>query len=159
MVTPIQDVMRSLKAQALGGAKVLHTFSNPVVHKTTDGYCIAHFLSVYTKEQRDSLLLPRPGVWILADLITGKQIREISCGKLDFSQQPKDALCRAGLPEGTAPTKETFEELFRLFDLVRQRYADTGVLDAFTYRAYFRKMLGCVPEDFRVYYQELSAIR
>lgn len=158
-VKPIQDVMRELKGQALGGAKVPHGFSNPVLHRTTDGYVIAHFIYTYTRKQWEDRLVPRPSVWLLADPVTGALIREIPCKTLDFTDRPADSLCRLGLPEGAAPTKETFDALFRRFDLVRQRYADTGILDTPTYRAYLRELLRQVPESFRPYYLDLSAIR
>ncbi len=155
---PAMEVYRAVRAGALEGRKVPHGVSNPVLRRTEDGVCLAFFVYVYTKSHLDSLRMPRPSLWILADVRTGKILRRIPCGEEDFSSQPADKLYSVAYPERPAAGAGEFERLFRNLDAIRAQLCETGELDGTAYAEYLSEMLCLVPPGYRVFYKELSSV-
>ncbi|MCX6055111.1 MAG: hypothetical protein NTZ74_09405 [Chloroflexi bacterium] len=152
----INIIVSQLNRQFLGGAKIPHGMSNPVLRKYNGQFVIATFFYTFKKEHLDAKLLPRPTYWMVADIDTGKLIEDISCLGSDFSNQSFNELYLMEMPDSITPTPEYFEELFRIFDEVRYLLMKNGVLDFGKYSEYMTKMLAVVPPSYHIFYRELS---
>ena len=152
----IKTIVSQLNRQFLGGSKIPHGMSNPVLRKVEGQFVIATFFYTYTKEHLDAKQLPRPKYWMTADLDTGRLIQEISCKDNDFSKQSLDEMYSMEKPDGINPTREYFEAVFVLFDEVRSTLMETGVMDNDKYAEYMTKMLAVVPTSYHVFYRELG---
>lgn len=154
----IKTILSQLNRQFLKGAKIPHGMSNPVLCKYNGQYVIATFFYTYKKEHLDANHMPRPSYWMVAELESGKLIKEISCQEIDFSKQPNEQLYSMEKPDSEKPKPEYFDDLFKLFDEVRERLAKSGILDAEKYKEYVNKMLMVVPTAYHVFYHELSEV-
>jgi hypothetical protein len=155
-VENIQTVLTQLNRRFLGGAKIPHGMSNPVLRKHGDRYAIAVFFYTYKKEHLDAKQLPRPRYWMLADIDSGAPIAENDCREADFSGQALDALYSSANPDAKKPAPDFFDDLFALFDAVRASALESGAPDKEKYAAYLNAMLALVPPAYRIFYRELS---
>jgi len=152
----ITTIISQLNRQFLGGAKIPHGMSNPVIRKYNGHYVIATFFYSYKKEHLDSKQLPRPKYWMVADIFTGDLIEEISCQDSDFSKQSFTQLYTIEKSDPLRPTPEYYKELFSLFDEVRSSLMKNGNLDFNKYNDHMTKMLAIVPVSYQIFYRELS---
>lgn len=155
---PSMEVFRAVRQHALDGRKTPHGVSNPVLRRDGGRVCLAFFVYLYGKANLDSLRMPRPSLWLLADVRTGEVLRRVPCAEEDFSGQPADKLYSAAYPDRPDASAQRFEQLFRSLDEVRKQYCETGSLDTAAYAEYLENMLTLVPPDYRVFYRELSAV-
>ena len=152
----IKTIMSQLNRQFLGGSKIPHGMSNPVLRKQDDKYVIAVFFYTYKKEHLDAKQLPRPKYWTVADVETGKLLKENSCQDVDFSKQSFEELYSTEKLVSINPTPEYFSELFKLFNEVRDSLINTDKFESEKYSEYMDKMLAIVPPSYRIFYNELS---
>jgi len=154
----IKTIMSQLNRQFLKGAKIPHGMSNPVLCKYEGQYVIATFFYTYKREHLDSNQMPRPTFWMVAELESGKLIKEISCEETDFSTQPYDVLYSMEKPDSERPKPEYFDDLFKLFDEVREQLLVNGIFDTDKYNEYKKMMLALVPVAYHVFYHQLSEV-
>jgi len=152
----LKTIMSQLNRQFLGGSKIPHGMSNPILRKQDGQYVIAVFFYTYKKEHLDAKRLPRPKYWMVADIETGKLIKENSCQDTDFSKQSFEELYSMEKPDLIKPTPEYFNELFKLFDEVRDSLIKTGTFNSDKYFEYMNKMLALVPPSYHIFYSELG---
>lgn len=155
---PIKEVLNGLKMKALGGAKIPHGMSNPVLRRLKDKVVIATFIYTYNKENLESKKMPRPTYWMAADIETGELIGHFTCKQAEFSNQPYDRLYAAIPPDKVKATPEYFANLYKIFDGVREGYIQSEKVDRKSYGDYLEKILAIVPVEYGPFYKDLSNI-
>jgi len=155
---PIKEVITGLKMKALGGAKIPHGLSNPVLRRVDDKIVIAIFIHTYKKENLDTQKMPRPAYWMTADIETGEMLGHFTCEQAEFSNQPYDKLYSSSPSNKDKINAEYFVELYKTFDEVRNKYINTGKIDENQYGNYLSKVLDVVPIEYGVFYKDLSNI-
>jgi len=150
-----ETIYKNIYPLALGGRKVPHGVSNPVLRDRNGQLCMAFFVYTYTRDDLEKGMVRRPGSWMIADPVNGKLLEEISCGTEDFSNASKEERYSTDNPNGPK-SREFFSETYRLLDAVRQEYSKTGKLDKETYRQYLETVLQAVPPAYHRFYRELS---
>lgn len=150
-----EQIYKNIYPLALGGRKVPHGVSNPVLRIRNGQLCMAFFVYTYTREHLKQGMVRRPCDWMVADLVNGRLLEEISCSKEDFSDASKETWYSTDNPGG-AKSGEFFGEAYAILDAVRQEYSKTGKLDESAYRRYLDKILQAVPPAYHRFYRELS---
>ena len=80
----IKKIVSTLNGKALGGAKIPHSVSNPVLRVVDDVPYIAAFVYIYNRENIQQNKMPRPVHWIVADLASGDVVNEfLNNGRCD----------------------------------------------------------------------------
>lgn len=154
---PIRKIIDELNRLVVGGAKVLHGMSHPVIRKTADKhYAIAIFVLTYSKTDLDNELLPRPSKWILADVTTGEVIQENLCSALDFSEQSFEKMYSSKILHESPITRAYYDNMYNIFDTIRTVLFDTGSLDPKLYQEYMELLLKIIPQEYQIFYTELS---
>lgn len=84
-----------IRRNILGGAKIPHSTSQPVIFCENNKYYLAVFVFFYTREDIQSGMIGRPAVWAIADMETGEIINEYRCREKDFSDADfeKNIMC------------------------------------------------------------------
>lgn len=154
---PAFNVWRQLRARTLGGRKIPHSLSNPVLRRVDEKLYLACFILPSSAAQLRQGITGRPVSWILADLKTGRPLGEMPCSRADFSDAEADAQIALGTAELT-PDGNFFPETYAILDRVRSRYLQEGVLDQALYGQYLQRMLSAVPPGLHRFYRELSRI-
>ena len=152
----IGDINKLAKSYALGGAKIPHGISNPVLRRIKDKVAICYFVYAYSRENMESKQYPRPCEWLELDIEDGTLIARNDCSQIDFSAQSGDSLYSLAASADGKATLDTFRILDMLFDTVRASIVFGGKMDLGSYKGYMKKLLGITPSDYRVFYEELS---
>lgn len=154
-IVPSQQVYQSVYPLALGGRKIPHGVSNPVLRKKGDQLYLAFFVYPYTRAQLQQGAIGRPISWMLADIQTGELVEELSCGTQDFSSAGEKEMFSVHNPN---PPRETdfFRNAYAILDEVRKGYLESGAVDIPLYEAYLSKILLGVPPSYHRFYRELS---
>ncbi len=154
-----KSVVSKLKGGALGGAKIPHGLSNPVLRVMEGNLYIAVFVYIYNRENLQLNRMPRPIHWIIADISTGDIIKEFDCRINDFSRAAYENLYDLNDQSLKKPTRDDFAEIYSLLDSVRMEYLESGKCDYETYGQYLDRILEITPRSYRQFYQELSNLR
>ena len=152
----IKTIVSILNGKALGGAKIPHYVSNPVLRIVDETPYIATFVYLYNRENLQQNKMPRPIHWIIADIVTGNVVNEYDCRERDFSNASFEDLYDLNDPDVKRPTREEFVVIYSLFDSVRTEFINNGLRDVETYRRYLDKILEITPASYQMFYQELS---
>lgn len=152
----IKTITSILNRKALGGAKIPHSVSNPVLRVVDNSLYIAAFVYTYNRENLQQNKMPRPVRWIISDINSGDIIKEFDCREDDYTDASFGELYDLNDPGVKRPTKEDFVEIYALFDSVRTDYVEKGVRDTETYKKYFDKILEITPSSYRKFYIDLS---
>ena len=150
-----QQMMKELKGRVLGGAKIPHSCSFPVLRKEDGKMTIAFFLQFQKKEYFEKGIMERPAYWYVTDLETGKMIEEMNCREKDFCTAPFDRMYKKGEPE-IRGTKAEAERLYQMLDEIRICYIKTNMVHAFLYKEYLNLLFKVMPKGQINFYKELS---
>lgn len=151
------NVMASLQGKVLGGAKIPHTVSYPVLRRDGDRYVIAVFVQIHSRELLQKKAMRRPSHWYTANLKTGELLSGRDCRKEDFCTAPFDRLYRKGDPERTAVAADVLQA-YACLDVVRQRLIQDDILDYLLYRDYLRQIFLIIPSGQVPFYRELGKL-
>lgn len=154
-MVPAQAVYQRVYPLALGGRKIPHGVSNPVLHRREGQLNLAFFVYTYTKNQLQQGFIGRPVSWILADLASGRIIEEISCSRTDFSSAPYTQTFSVHNPGGPKDSG-FFRETYAILDEVRGGCLKGQPVDMDRYGEYLEKILLGVPPSYHCFYRELS---
>ena len=157
-MTDIKTTVSQLNAKALGGAKIPHCVSNPVLRKEGESLYIAAFVYTYNRDNIQQNKMPRPIHWMIADIITGDLVKEYDCRDNDFSDAGFEILYDLNDSSVKKPSREDFAEIYSLFDTIRNEYINNGSFDAKAYGCYLDRILEITPTSYRKFYQELSNV-
>ena len=117
-----QEIVREMNGKVLGGAKIPHSCSFPVLRKVDGSYVIALFTQLFTREQMSRQMMQRPAYWCCAGLEDGGDFKEYNCKENDFCTAPYGRLYRRGTPARTG-TRQDLELLYAQLDEIRKRHA------------------------------------
>lgn len=156
-VTAMQ-VFQSVRKNALEGRKIPHGLSNPVLRQEEGQWYLAFFVYFYNKKNLEEKRMPRPVLWLLADIRTGEIRKRISCAEQDFSQEPEGQLYTVAFPDQPQTGAAQHAVLFEKLDQVRRGYLEQGTVDAGAYTDYLNQLLCLIPPAYRVFYRELSTL-
>ena len=101
-----QEIVREMNGKVLGGAKIPHSCSFPVLRKVDGSYVIALFTQLFTREQMSRQMMQRPAYWCCAGLEDGGDFKEYNCKENDFCTAPYGRLYRRGTPARTGTRQE-----------------------------------------------------
>lgn len=150
-----QQIVRSMNQKILGGAKIPHTSSFPVLRKKDGKYVIALFTLLQTREQREQNKMQRPSYWCVADVQDGDNFVEYNCKENEFCTAPYDRLYNRGIP-ARAGNEQDIKSLYAQLDEIRMNYVKSGVIDAFSYKRYLDELFKLIPSGQINFYRELS---
>lgn len=153
-----QEAMKTLRGKVLGGSKVPHSCSFPVLRMMDGTLYLAYFVQLQNREQMQKNLIQRPAYWYIADLKNGELSAEFNCKTNDFATAPFDKL----YIRGEAARKGTSEDVSRLYDMlddIRSRYLKDGFVDVFAYRDYLKLLFEVIPKGQINFYKELSKLK
>lgn len=153
------DVMTAFHKSVLGGAKIPHLVSYPVLRKEDGTYYLAIFVQLNDRTLIQKQALRRPSYWYLADITTGAIVREMDCRKLDFCSAPFDRLYKKGEPKNPNLNKADVEEIYAMMDNVRMHIIKDQVLDVFAYQTYLKMIFDVVPSGQINFYRELNRLK
>lgn len=154
-INEFNDIARS---EALGGAKVPHGISNPVLRLVDGTIRVCYFVYLFDKEALETGLYRRPVEWLALDMKSGDLVGRYSCAKNDFSQEPANKEYLLKDSSVTKPDKAFYAVLNRLFETACASVLFAGTLDEATYEGYLSKVLSITPQDYRVFYEDLSQL-
>lgn len=155
-MTSITQINNKAKGMALGGIKVPHSVSWPVLRKSGSGLVIAYYATVYNRSRLEEGRMPRPSEWMEMDIRDGRLIGRYDCRIKDFSEEPFDREYDIMKKSDASFDIKEIEALYKMFDSVREAYIGSKVLDLFMYRQYLGKICAIIPESYRVFIRELS---
>lgn len=154
-MTDTKTIVAKLNAAALGGAKIPHCVSNPVIRTDDKGSYIAAFIYTYGKQNLQTNTMPRPIHWIIADIETGNVIKEFDCKEKDFSTACFDELFDLNDPSVKRPTRDDFAWFYSLFDSLRDAYISGKEVSELE-KEYMNCIFEITPLSYRRFYRELS---
>ena len=155
-MTKSVDINRKIKNSILGGVKIPHSTSQPVIYKDNGKYYVAAFVFFYGKDDIEAGMVDRPTVWAIADIETGEIIKEYDTKKKDFSDAPYDVKYNIRSDANYDTSKEYYDRAFAILDSVRKKLIGTGKLYSLEYKAYLDRILANIPKDYQRFYRDLS---
>lgn len=154
----VKDVIRILKANAVGGKKVPHGVSNPVFRRDENGnIVVAAFVYFYTADDLKNQKVRRPAKWITLDISTG-ETTAYSCNEKDFCSIKEDFYCELRSETDTKFSKEYCNQTLAVFDLILRKYQITRKFDNELNDAYMYMMLKMVSVGFKELYTQLNSL-
>lgn len=156
MMQTINEINKKAKKYIFGDIKIPNGISNPVLHSEDGKMYIAYFGYTYSKQNIVENRYSRPIRWILIDIETGELKKIFDCPEKDFSKQASDKLYSLNDPNVKKGTEDYFSVMDTLFDTARASIIYGNVLDKATYQAYLNSLYAITPQEYRVFYKELS---
>lgn len=155
---PAMDVYQKIRPLALGGVKIPHGISNPVLRKRDSRICIAFFVYTYTRGDLQNGAIRRPTSWITTDLVTGEILDRIQCADEDFSDASFTEYFSTNNPNAGKSTKEYYQSVYALLDSIRKTILENDSFPKDAYAEYMRSILEIVPPAYHRFYWELSNV-
>lgn len=150
------DINLLIQRTILGGAKVPHSTSQPVIYKENDKYYLAVYVFFFTREDIEAGAVDRPTVWALCDLETGEIIEERKCSEIDFSDATYDVKYNIRSSVQYDTSKEYYDRAFAILDSVRTKLIDTGKFYESEYKYYLDMLLTNIPDEYKRFFRDLS---
>ena len=155
---PAMDVYQKIRPLALGGVKIPHGISNPVLRKQDNKICIAFFVYTYTRGDLQNGAIRRPTSWITTDLVTGEIRDRIQCADEDFSDASFTEYFSTNNPNAGKSTKEYYQSVYALLHSIRKTIIEKDSFPIDAYAEYMRSILEIVPPAYHRFYWELSNV-
>ena len=152
----IQNIIKKINVNIIGGKKIPHSTSQPVIYQESGKYYLAVFVFFYTKEDIEAGAVDRPTIWALADIETGEIIEERQTKDKDFSQASYDVKYNVRSDAQFDTSKKYYDEAFAILDSVRTKIITSGKFYALEYKYYLDKILANIPKDYQGFYTDLS---
>jgi hypothetical protein len=151
-----QTIYDNIQKNILGGVKVPHRTSKPVIYQEAGNYYLAVFLFFYTKKDIDTGLINRPTIWAIADIKTGDIIKEYWCKEKEFSNGGYDNKYNISSNKNFNTLEKSDNEIFNKLDLVRKSLIENGGFDREEYQRYLISVLANIPVEYHRFYIDLS---
>lgn len=152
----ITEISKNVYKYVFGGAKVPGGISNPVLRSEDGKYYIAYFGYTYGKQDLVEKRFKRPMKWVLLDIESGELVKVFDCAEKDFSKAPYDKVYSLNDPNVKQGTEEYFRIMDMLFDTARASIVYSKSFDKANYQAYLNNLYAITPQEYRVFYKELS---
>lgn len=156
MMLTISEINRKAKKFIFGDIKIPSGISNPVLYSEDGKFYIAYFGYTFSKQNMTENRYSRPSRWILVDVETGELFKMFDCTEKDFSTQVFDKLYSLNDPKVKKGTEDYFKVMDMLFDTARASVIYGNTFDNSTYQAYLNNLYAITPQEYRVFYKELS---
>lgn len=156
MMLTISEINRKARRFIFGDIKIPSGISNPVLYSEDGKFYIAYFGYTYSKKNITENRYGRPSRWILVDVETGELFKMFDCIERDFSAQVFDKLYSLNDPKVKKGTEDYFKVMDMLFDTARASVIYGNTFDNSTYQAYLNNLYAITPQEYRVFYKELS---
>lgn len=153
-----REAMRIAGSYALGGVKVPHSVSNPVIRRLDDGkYAIALFVFTFNREQIKSGKANRPLEWLLLNPTNGELIERVLCSNKDFSDDKSECVeLRAS--DNTKYSKEYAAITTSIFDTMIKKYTEKNEFDKQLNDVYMYMMTKMVSVGLKSFYKDLNLV-
>ena len=155
-MTDISTIVRNLKLASLGGAKIPHSISNPVIRVEEGKPVIAVFTYIYSRANLEEKRIPRPSYWLIADITTGEVIREFNCKEKDFTAESFGSLYDLNDPDKKIPSKDDFKVIYGKFELLRNESISKGICTKEMQEDYMNSIMEITPGSYRIFYKDLT---
>ena len=156
MMLTISEINRKARRYIFGDIKIPSGISNPVLYCEEGKFYIAYFGYTYNKINMTENRYSRPSRWMLVDVENGELINIFDCTEKDFSTQVFDKLYSLNDPTVKKGTAEYFKVMDMLFDTARASVIYGNTFNNSNYQAYLNNLNAITPEEYRVFYKELS---
>lgn len=153
------EMNRKAASYALGGAKIPHGISNPVIRNVDGCYRVCYFVYAVNREDIKRKMYSRPVEWLALDAQTGDLLGSYNCAEEDFSSQSFDQRYSLEDPKTAKPHEAYFSVMDALFDTVRASIVYGDAIDLDSYEGYMKKLLAITPQEYQVFYRDLSAVQ
>ena len=140
-----ETIFRQLQMNCIGGVKVPHLMSLPVISNSDGKYEMAVFLVFFTAEDICLNRIVAPSKIIYADLESGEISHAQNFRKERRLTDSTNSNSYTELEKRPDLGKSYLRELFFVFDDVKQRLLDTGKIDIDRYCHYLSGILDTVP--------------
>ena len=151
-----REINDLIQKSILGGSKVPHSTSYPVIHKEGGKYMLAVFTVFFTSEDIKDGKVSRPSMWAVADIKTGKIIEERQTKDAEFSGASYDVKYDIRSNDNYDTSNEYYDKAFAILDSCREKIISTGECDNAAYRSYLDKIVANIPKDYQRFYFDLS---
>ena len=152
----INEINKKARKYIFGDIKIPNGISNPVLHSEDGKMYIAYFGYTYSKQNMVENRYNHPTRWILIDIETGELVKLFDCTEKDFSVQMFDKLYSLNDPKVKKGTEDYFRVMDTLFDTARASVIYGNKFDKTSYQAYLNNLYAITPQEYRVFYKELS---
>ena len=157
----ISEINLNVHRQILGGAKVPHCTSQPVIYKENDAYYMAYFVFFYTREDIDREMANRPTLWVIADMKTGQIVEQRETYEHEFSDAAYDRKYslkpnKENTPEGRYQSPLYYNEAYAILETVRNSIITVKTVNELEYQMYMDKILAYTPKEYQRFYKDLS---
>lgn len=156
MMQTINEINKKARKYIYGDMKIPNGISNPVLRCEGSKMYIAYFGYTYNKKNIDENRYNRPTRWILVDIANGDLVKLYDCTVNDFSTQMFDKLYSLNDETIKKGTEDYFRVMDTLFDTARASVIYGNMLDMATYKAYLNNLYAITPQEYRLFYKELS---
>lgn len=157
-IVPSNIVFSNIQRDILGGQKVPHSVSRPVLYNEGGKLYLAVFVFFYTRDDIESGEVNRPSIWAKVDIESGKIIEEIYSKDREFSDASYDIKYNVRSNKTYDKSKEYYEKAFGLLDFVRNHYLLSGKILISEYEQYMQMILANIPDDYQRFYKDLSVM-
>lgn len=149
-------INKKIQNDILGGAKIPHSTSYPVLFEEEGKYYLAVFVFFFSREDIEAGAVDRPTLWAIADIETGEIIEERDSKKIDFSDASYDVKYNVRADGQYDTSKKYYDEAFAILDSVRSKLISTGKLYRAEYQYYLDKIIANIPKEYQRFYRDLS---
>lgn len=153
-----KEVAASIRENALGGQKMPHGTSLPVLRLHDGKLCLASFIFFYNKEQIQSGMVKRPTMWVIGDLKTGDILYRYWCPDNEFSDGEYKRFYNVAIENALSVSNFYWNSAYVLMDLIRVEYISYGTLNKNLYKKYLDRIYCTVPVEYQIFYKDLSNI-
>lgn len=102
--------------------------------------------------------LRRPLQWVLMDMETGIVKSVLACAEhVDFTDASFLRYYSTNMSRPVVCSEEHLRDVYRKLDLVRKKWLEENVFDEGLYNEYLRDIKMMTPDDYRVFYDDLSS--
>lgn len=141
---------------ALGGKKVPHGVSYPVLRTVEGNVAVCYFVYLSPFESVRSKEYAAPVEWLALDLKTGELIGRYACDEQPFFEEPAGAMYSLSDPTLPKPSRDYYLRTYELFDRICKGCSALGKVDDLLYQLYLDRVLAVTPTAYRTFYRSLS---
>lgn len=145
-----------LQKSVIGGKKIPHSTSYPMIVKEKSKYYLATFTFFYSREDIEVGMVERPTMWAIADIETGEIIEERLTKDKDFSDASYDIKYSIRADAQYNTSKKYYDEAFAILDSCRSKIINTGKFYPGEYKFYLDRIIANIPKEYQRFYQDLS---
>lgn len=150
------DIDRSIKKNIMGGKKIPHSTSQPVIHEEDGKYYLSAFVFFTTREDLSNSVTARPTMWCISDMVTGEILHIYSTKEKEFSDASYEKKYSIKQENEYNTSKEYYIEAFSVLDEVIDEYMKFNTINRDKYDKYMNMILANIPKEHQQFFKDLS---